>query len=86
MSSILNIAVAGLNNAASRVANSASTIANAASTIVNASSTTTNSSPNDSNLTSALVAIKADSIVYSANAKVVKVVANLDKALIDIKT
>jgi hypothetical protein len=72
MSDALNIAVNGLNASTARVAN-------AASSIVNASST-----GSDGDITAGLVAIAKEKTVYAAEAKVVKIVAENNKALLDI--
>ena len=72
MSDTLNIAVNGMNASAAR-------IAKAASSIVNASSTGSNG-----DLATPLTDIAKEKTVFAADAKVVKVVAENHKALLDI--
>lgn len=74
MSSILNIATNGLNNAVTRSVN-------AASSIVNASST----QKNTNNIDESLVTLKTAQVSYDSNAVVIKAAQKTEKALLDIK-
>ncbi len=83
MSSILSIAISGLNNATTRIANAASNIVNASSTPA-ASKNAGNSAAVD--LNAELVNGSIAKVEYGANAAVIKVENKLEKSLVDIKT
>jgi hypothetical protein len=88
IASILDNALSGLNNAAQRVYNASSSIVNASSTPSAPAHTDASpgSQPGGQDLSTALVGLKVDSVLYQANAKVVKVAGEIEKSLIDIKT
>lgn len=90
MSSILSIAVNGLNNAAARIANAASNMVNASSTTPNvksAGNVSGSAAPSDSiDIASNLIASSIAKTDYAANAAVIKIAQKNEKTLLDIKT
>lgn len=90
MSGILDIAIAGLNNAATRIANAASNMVNASSTPRNVKTTEKTSGgnlPQDTfDIASNLIASDIAKTDYAANAAVIKIAQKNEKTLIDIKT
>lgn len=82
MSDALSIAVGGLNKSLLSVTQRASTVVNSSLTINSdeKNSAVTAEAPD---MTGALVGLKTDEITYAANAKVIRVVQNLNKRLLD---
>jgi flagellar basal body rod protein FlgC len=90
MSSILNIAVSGLNNASARIANAASNIVNASSTMAITNKTVSsqqNVLPQDNiDIAANLINSSVAQTDYAANATVIKIAQKNEKALLDIQT